>query len=459
MDDDRSNQFRDLPRVDAVAAALGEQEPHPLRVAAARRAIKEANESIRAGHAALPFDAVVEIARAHLQLSIQNRLVPVINATGVILHTNLGRAPLSAEASEAAARVGSGYSNLEYDLSERTRGSRYRLASDLIRSVTGAEAALVTNNNAAAILLVLSSLARGSEVIVSRGELIEIGGEFRIPDIMNESGAIMREVGTTNRTHLKDYLRALTPATAAILKVHPSNYRVVGFASSVPAADLSILARQRGVLFIHDVGSGLLSQQVGGNTHSWLRGEPAVEDAIREGADVVTFSGDKLLGGPQAGIIAGRKDLLDRLHQSPLLRAIRVDKLTLAALTGTLLEYLHGREAALPVWRMALVDAATIESRAQKTAAFLSSTHAKVGLNDGFSTLGGGSAPGSEIPTVLIEIYSDHIPASELLRKLAEGRPPVIARVENDRLVLDLRTVEEAHDEALASTLAQILSS
>ncbi|HWD08682.1 MAG TPA: L-seryl-tRNA(Sec) selenium transferase, partial [Actinomycetota bacterium] len=404
------------------------------------------------------LEALAVAAGRILREGRRRRVVPVINASGVLLHTNLGRAPMSARAMAAVAEVSAGYSNLEFDLAQGRRGSRYDHARELLTTLTGAEAALVVNNNAAAVLLALATQARGREVVISRGELIEIGGEFRIPDIMNESGALLREVGTTNRTHLKDYRAALGERTGAILKVHPSNYQVVGFVKSVPARQLAALAHESGLLLIHDVGSGLLRRKVAGREFGWLAEEPTVEEALADGADIVTFSGDKLLGGPQAGIIVGTAAALKPMERSPLLRTYRVDKTSLAALEATLLAYLEGAEAELPLWSMALTGAAEIEARAAAIQADLASLPAKLALAPGFSTTGGGSGPGARIPTVLLEVTSLHRAAADLRAALVGGDPPVVARVEEERVLLDLRTVVPGQDRAVAEALRRVLA-
>jgi len=334
--------------------------------------------------------------------------------------------------------------------------------------LTGAEAALVVNNNAAAVLLVLASLvrgARGREVVISRGELIEIGGEFRIPAILEESGATLREVGTTNRTHLKDYREAIGESTAAVMKVHPSNYQVVGFTKSVAGRELAELAHAApggGIPLIHDIGSGLLRHSIAGRQLPWLAEEPTVEASLADGADVVTFSGDKLLGGPQAGLIAGRAEIVAAMEHSPLLRTYRVDKTTLAALEATLLAYLEGREDELPLWSMALLAPSEIEARAAAVRSLLLSqggdVDAKVELVDGFSTTGGGSAPTSRIPTVLLEIAPRALAVADVRSALIGGDPPVVARLEEDRLVLDLRTVAPQQDATVAEALRRVLA-
>ncbi|HKN48881.1 MAG TPA: L-seryl-tRNA(Sec) selenium transferase, partial [Actinomycetota bacterium] len=347
--------FRQLPQVDRLIDALGPAggagaggEPHALKAAAARRVIDEARGAIGGGAPAPTMEQLAASASRLLEAGRRRRVVPVVNATGVLLHTNLGRAPMGRRQLDAVEAVATAYSNLEFDLAEGRRGSRYDHARELLTTLTGAEAALVVNNNAAAVLLVLASLvrgARGREVVISRGELIEIGGEFRIPSILQESGATLREVGTTNRTHLKDYREAIGEPTAAVMKVHPSNYQVVGFTKSVPGRELAELAHAApggGIPLIHDIGSGLLRHSIAGRQLPWLAEEPTVEASLADGADVVTFSGDKLLGGPQAGLIAGRAEIIAAMEHSPLLRTYRVDKTTLAALEATLLTYLEG---------------------------------------------------------------------------------------------------------------------
>lgn len=458
--DDYAAELRKLPQVDRIISTLTDRVPeagtipHAIAADAARAAIEEARAAIASGSKAPSDEQLVARARLLLRAAGRRGLIRVINATGVLLHTNLGRAPLGRDSLNAIETLSSGYSNLEYDLEKGSRGSRYDRAASLLTVLTGAEAALVVNNNAAAVLLALGVLARGREVIISRGELIEIGGGFRIPEILGESGAILREVGTTNRTHLRDYERALTNDTAAIMKVHPSNYRVLGFATSVPAPDLARLAHEKGLPLIHDLGSGLLKRRVGGTEPLWLAEEPSVVDALADDADVVTFSGDKLLGGPQAGIILGRAHIVERMHRSPLLRAFRVDKMTLAAMEATLNAYLTGRETELPLWRMALTAASEIEDRATRIREALGDVAAKVDTVDGFSTTGGGSLPGGEIATVLLEIAPRNISPDGLVRSLIDGDPPVIARIDEDRVVVDLRTVDPNDDETIVSALS-----
>lgn len=449
MEDDRASELRKLPQVDKVAGALGSGPPHALRVRASRQAILSAKRAVENGEAAPSLEAIINAAASALMADVSSRLRPVINATGVLLHTNLGRAPLSASAIKAVAEVASGYSNLEYDLSTGKRGSRYRHATDLIELLTRAEASLVVNNNAAAVMLVLATLCKDREVIVSRGELVEIGGEFRIPDIMRASGAILREVGTTNRTHLRDYVEAIGPQTAAIMKVHPSNYKVIGFSASVSGAQLGALASEHEVLFIHDLGSGRLEKGSGGVLHD----EPSVEAALEDGADIVTFSGDKLLGGPQAGVILGRTEPIGGLMRSPLLRALRVDKMTLAALEATLLLYLDGASPEIPIWAMAAQTVIDIETRARNLVEHLGPLSSKVDLVDGVSTAGGGAGASSDLPTVLIEIRSADLSVDAMFTKLLQGDPPIVSRIADDRLLIDLRTVSPEHDTTIIEAL------
>jgi L-seryl-tRNA(Ser) seleniumtransferase len=456
---DQASQLRNLPQVDRLSSALPGDVSSRLRVQAARTAIAEAGIRIRAGAAAPQFEELVSAAELHLRRESRRRLTGLINATGVLLHTNLGRAPLSEQALDAVRELAGGYSNLEFDLAERRRGSRYEHAQSALMTLTGAEAALVVNNNAGAVLLAVGALARGKQVIVSRGELIEIGGEFRIPEIVAQSGSELKEVGTTNRTHLKDYEKAIGPETGAILKVHPSNYQITGFTSEVPARELAELCRSRGLKFIHDIGSGLISRRVGGATPSWLLDEPSVVDALRQGADVVTFSGDKLLGGPQAGIVVGAKEAIAAMRQSSLLRALRVDKLTLAALGSTLDSYLAGQETTLPFWRMALASSDIIRSRARAIAGALPATGAMVSVIEGYSTTGGGSAPGSRIPTWLIEVSSPSSGADKLADDLIAYDPPIVVRIEDARVLIDLRSVDPKTDTALGEALARVLQS
>jgi L-seryl-tRNA(Ser) seleniumtransferase len=356
----------------------------------------------------------------------------------VLIHTNLGRVPLGQRQLDAISEIAGGYSNLEYDLVAGRRGSRYSHASDLAKALTGAEAALVVNNNAAAVLLTLAALATDKEVIISRGELIEIGGEFRMPDVMSMSGTRLVEVGTTNRTHLADYERAITVDTAVLMKVHPSNYKVTGFTAEVPLRELVKLARGRGIPLVFDAGSGYVEVP---DAASWAAGEPAIDDALAQGVDIITFSGDKLLGGPQAGIIAGRSDLLQRIAKHPLVRALRVDKMTLAGLEATLRAHLEGRVEDLPLWSLALTSAEELRSRAELVAGRVTSDVLKVEAIPTVSVAGGGSLPGEELGSWGVTLAHAEKSVDEMQRLLRASSPPVIGRIEDERLVLDLRSV------------------
>ncbi|MEO8680131.1 MAG: L-seryl-tRNA(Sec) selenium transferase [Vicinamibacterales bacterium] len=447
--------YRVIPSIEVlrqrpVVRALEGQFGAGATLDALRAAAETLRSSIGAGSGPAAADAaalaIEEGAGAALATRFRGSLRPVINATGVVIHTNLGRAPIAAVALERVADVARGYSNLEYNLDTGSRGSRHVHAESLLTSITGAEAAIVVNNNAAATLLILAGLAAGREVIISRGELVEIGGGFRVPDVLRQSGAILREVGTTNRTRVNDYVAGASAHTALILRVHPSNFRIEGFTERPALADLVAAARAMGLPIVEDLGSGCL---VGD-----LEGEPAVQDSIAAGVDVVCFSGDKLLGGPQAGIIAGKRELVDQLKQHPLMRALRVDKLTLAALEATLAEYAAGRARdSVPVQRMLHATAEQIESRANAVADRLIAGGWKVSLVSGYSAVGGGSAPGLGLPTVLVGIERDGRSADSIEQWLRTLTPPVIARIEGDLVVLDLRTVIGDQDELLISIL------
>jgi L-seryl-tRNA(Ser) seleniumtransferase len=382
------------------------------------------------------------------------RLRPVVNATGVILHTNLGRAPLAAAAAEAAAAIASRYSTLEFDPQTGRRGRRHDLAAELLRHLTGAEAAAVVNNCAAAVLLMLTALAKGKEVIVARGELVEIGGGFRMPDVMRLSGARMVEVGTTNRTRAEDYAAAITPRTAAIMKVHASNFQVIGFTESVELKALAAITREHHLLLLHDLGSGSLLE----TTAYGLADEPRIQDSLRSGADLVACSADKLLGGPQAGLLLGRAALVDRTMKHPLARAVRVDKMTLAALVATLDLYLTQSLAGLPVWDMLAASAESIAARARAWQSRLLERGAAVEVVDAESTVGGGSLPGERLATTALAITGRRGGAADLLRRLREHEPPVIGRIVEERVLLDPRTVLPDEDEIVVEAVLAALA-
>lgn len=456
MNNDR-DRLRNLPSVERVLQELGPLAPHRSMVRAARRAIDEARQRIQRGD---ETDDKVIVARAAelLRRSQRSRLQPVINATGVLIHTNLGRVPLSEAQLDAVDAVASGYSNLEYDIERGERGDRYENAADILTEVTGAEAAVVVNNNAAAVLVTLAALCTGREVVISRGELIEIGGQFRIPDVMASSGARLIEVGTTNRTHLTDYEAALSSETAALLKVHPSNYRVVGFTATVAARDLAAVAHSHRVPLIHDLGSGLLAPDEG---EAWLAGEVPVQVALGDGADVVTFSGDKLLGGPQAGIIVGRRDLVERIKRHPLMRAMRLDKMTLAALEATAAAYLAGTYRELPFWRMALASSETLAGRAEalrQSLADLADAGVKVEAVRAASVTGGGSLPGQRLASWAVALEAPHLTPDDLDRRLRRGSPPIVSRISEGRLLLDLRSVDPDDDNLIADRIRRAIA-
>jgi L-seryl-tRNA(Ser) seleniumtransferase len=439
-------RLRQLPAVDKVVEQLRDDGPVSVVTSAARRAVDEARDQLRAGGEALGLDDIADIAKHLLRDRGRMQLGRVINATGVLIHTNLGRAPLGKEQLDAVQEVASSYTNLEYDTLAGARGSRYSHAAPLLIEATGGEDALVVNNNAAAVLLVLSALCRDKEVIISRGELIEIGGEFRIPEVMSISGAELVEVGTTNRTHLADYEKAISQNTGAIVKVHPSNYKVVGFTAGVEAKDLARLARGRGVPLVHDLGSGLLRPQ-----GEWTKDEPIVSKALEDGADVVTFSGDKLLGGPQAGLIVGRKDLVEKLRNDALVRALRVDKMTLAALEATLRAYIDGREHDLPLWAAVAVPADDLRRRADALAEAINTrrTELRARAVSTRAVSGGGSLPGAGLESWAVGLSSKNRSSAEIERALRAHDPPIVSRVEGDEVLLDLRTVGEDDDPEL----------
>lgn len=374
----------------------------------------------------------------------------VVNATGVVVHTNLGRSPLARSAAGRIAEAGCSYSNLEYDLAEGARGEREVHAESRLRRLLGVEASLVVNNNAAAVLLAVNSLAEGREVVVSRGELVEIGGSFRLPDVIRKAGARLREVGTTNRTRLSDYRGALGPETALLLKVHPSNFRVVGFTESVPLAELTALGREAGLPVAEDMGSGLLAP-----LPPPLHLEPTVAASLGQGADLVTFSGDKLLGGPQAGLVVGRAEHLSRMRRNPLYRALRVDKVTIAALDAVLADHEAGRADEVPALRLLRLPAEAVRSRAAALLGDLAGSCPDYAgeLRDGASAVGGGAAPGVEVATVLLSLAHRTRSAEALAAALRRHDPPVVARVAEGRLLLDLRTVFPEQDAAVLGAL------
>jgi len=422
-------------------ATLPTDIPHAMRAQIARAAVDAARSLVELGREVTP-DAVFADAAARTAAARTRLLQPVVNATGVLLHTNLGRAPLAAE-TRAAMAVASGYTNLEYRLAEGVRGSRHEHAGHLLAAACGAEAGIVVNNNAAAVVLVLAAVARDREVVVSRGELVEIGGGFRVPEIMAETGARLVEVGTTNRTRRQDYARAITDATAIVLKVHASNYRMIGFVESTSVDELSTL----GPPVVVDAGSGLLDELTPwlAARPGWLRDELGVRQCLERGAALVTFSGDKLLGGPQAGVIVGRRALIDRCVAHPLARAVRADKATLAGVQQVALAYLDGTAAALPFWHMATTPLIALRRRAERIAGAVDG----VKVVDTDAVAGGGSLPGLDIPSVGVALAA-RVPELVARRLRTHG---IVARIEGGNVVCDLRAVDPGDDDRLAAAL------
>jgi L-seryl-tRNA(Ser) seleniumtransferase len=463
---DRQRYLRALPKVDELflhplIQDLSAEHSKSLIIESIRQAVDKKRQTIlKSGEiqgpppANLPIEQWVAAVKEELMAMLLPSLRPVINATGVVLHTNLGRAPLAADVLGHILETARGYSNLELDLTTGERGSRYAHVEEILCRLSGAEAALVVNNNAAAVLLSLNTLAEGREVIVSRGQLVEIGGSFRIPDVMKKSGACLVEVGTTNRTHLRDYEQALGEKTALLLRVHTSNFRILGFTAEVPLPELVALGRSRDLPVMDDLGSGCLVDL----TSFGLEPEPTVQETVRAGADVVTFSGDKLLGGPQAGIIVGKKQYLDPIKRNPLNRALRIDKLTLAGLESTLHYYLEGEKAlqSVPALRMLTGSVAEIERRAKRLLRRLvkeSGRVCRMSLKNESSQVGGGALPIQELSTKVLALAPSKISAADLERRLRNSTPPVIVRIKENEVLLDLRTVAEEEEKTLIQVL------
>lgn len=457
--------FSRIPKVDRIleqdeVRRLLAGHPRPTVLAAIRMVLDALRAEARAGSvreedlADGPVAARVGREVAH---STACSLRRVVNGTGVVIHTNLGRSPLAERVRQRVDDTAYGYSNLEFDLERGERGSRYSHVEKLLCELTGAEAALVVNNNAAAVLLALSALAGGKEVIVSRGELVEIGGSFRIPDVMQQGGAVLREVGTTNRTHPRDYRQAVTSETGLLLKVHSSNFAVVGFTAEVTAPEMVAIGRELGLPVMADIGSGCLIDL----SRFGIRGEPTVQEFVSAGVDVVTFSGDKLLGGPQAGIIVGRKAHVDPLKKHPLLRAIRIDKLTLAALEGTLRLYRDERQALaeIPTLRMLTASAEELRLRARQFMRRLRRgipSSVRLASLDGVSQVGGGAYPLLELPTTLIAVDVDGVSPQEMEARLRRMAVPVIGRINRGRFLLDARTLLDDDAPAVVSALREL---
>lgn len=468
MASSRGDLLRSLPAVDVVLhqtaiQPLIEAHGHSLVVQVLRRLLADwrqrvLQDSWQPKQLQLAIASLPQQLRQAVEAAVQPSLCPVINATGVIIHTNLGRSLLADSAREQIVSVASSFSTLEVDVATGERGSRYSHVVDLLRELTGAEDALVVNNNAGAVLLMLAALAGGREVVVSRGQLVEIGGSFRIPEVMEQGGCRLVEVGTTNKTHPADFLRAIRPETAALMKVHTSNYRVLGFTSEVSSEELVQLAHQRGLLAVEDLGSGVLIdlQELG------LPHEPTVQAAVQAGMDVVTFSGDKLLGGPQAGIIVGKTDCINLLRKHPLTRALRIDKLTLAGLEATLRLYRDPEQAIrqIPTLRMLALTSADLRPRAEAiraTAAERLRQQAEFQVVESAAQVGGGSLPGHEIPSLALAIRPRCLSLDQLEANLRQGQPALFSRIQKDQLLLDLRTVQPEEDDLLLVALAAAL--
>ncbi len=454
MDDQQRELLRQLPKIDEIILLLEkkkifERAPREIVVNTCRSAVGELRETIlkdKKGVKRFVPPSLEQVAAAVAQ-KVESLHRPslrrVINATGIVLHTNLGRAPLCKEALDHVIDVSRGYSNLEYDLEKGKRGLRYDHVSKILCDLTGAEDALVVNNNAAAVLLVLNTLAAGKEAVVSRGELIEIGGEFRIPEVMEKSGAILREVGTTNRTHLSDYEKAIGERTGLLLKVHTSNFLIMGFTEEVQLPELAALGRKRGIPVMSDLGSGCLIE----TERFGLKKEPTVQETLKTGVDVVTFSGDKLLGGPQAGIILGRRETLEQIKKNPLNRALRIDKMTLAALEATMRLYLHEEEALTGIrgLRVLTEPVEVVERRAKKLLRLLKKAKIEgltLSLKKGSSMAGGGSLPTQEIPSALLSLRSSKLSANAVEERLRRFDIPIIVRIAEEEVLFDLRTVD-----------------
>ncbi len=434
-------------RVAALAGAYSQSAVTEL----VRRVLDDARAAVKVGRAAPEHDRIVEAVLDRARRSWRPWPVRVINATGVVLHTNLGRAPLSAAAIAAAAAAAAGYSDLELDLETGKRGSRQAHIGQLLSQLTGAETGIAVNNNAAAVLLVLSAAASGREVIVSRGEAVEIGGGFRVPDVMRQSGATLVEVGTTNRTYARDYQAALTPRTAGLLKVHPSNFAVSGFIHTPELAELTVVAKGAGVPLLHDLGSGCLVD----TARYGLAHEPTVQDSVGAGVALTMFSGDKLLGGPQAGVVCGSEALVREVERHPLARAVRIDKMTLAALSATLMSYMKGTaESEVPIWRMISAPLASLQRRA---AAWRDAAGCGE-VRPGQSTTGGGSLPGEMMPTFVLAVPALRGGPDDFCARLRRAPSPVIARITDGEVLLDPRTVLEEEDAQVAAALAEAVS-
>jgi L-seryl-tRNA(Ser) seleniumtransferase len=466
----REQLLRKIPSVEEILSGpeigdLLKMHPRTVVVEAIRKGLKRLRTEILnqenlsgLNNESFSMKNLLPLFQKEVDRQVQPRLRRVINATGVVIHTNLGRSPLHPSALDHMIEISKAYSNLEYDLDLGERGSRYSHVEEILCSLGSAESALVVNNNAGAVLVALNTLAEGREVIVSRGELVEIGGAFRVPDVMRRSGALLREVGTTNRTYLKDYQDAISSQTALLLKVHTSNFRVMGFASDVPLQDLVQLGRQFNLTVMDDLGSGCLIDL----TPYGLEKEPTVQETTEIGVDLVTFSGDKLLGGPQAGIILGKKSLLDAIKNNPLTRALRIDKLTLAALESTLLLYLDEERAMeeVPTLRMLKVDRTILKKKGRRLLKRLTGTtrdKVEISLREDVSQVGGGALPLQELQTIVLAIKPIDFSVNRLEESLRKGQPPIVSRISKDELILDMRTVFDEEIPLLAAGIEKAL--
>ena len=469
-ENNKQKVLRSIPSVDKILECddikmVLQKYSRGIVLKAIQKKLERVRQQVRVVQEPLPHNEqiMVDITGREIEEEIRSFSTPhlekVVNATGVVLHTNLGRSLLAEEVIENLKRISCSYSNLEYDLEKGQRGSRYSHVEEVLREISGAEAAFVVNNNAGAVLLTLNTLASGKEAIISRGELIEIGGSFRIPDIMKRSGALMVDVGTTNKTHLSDYEEAISDNTAVLLKVHTSNYRIVGFTSEVDLSSLIELGTGYHLTVVNDLGSGcLIDFSPYGLAH-----EPTVQEVVKTGVDVVTFSGDKLLGGPQAGIIVGKKAILNKLIKNPLNRALRIDKLTLAALESTLRLYIDRETVTerIPTLKMITLPLEKIEKRAFDFLGRLHKTipdHVEIQVMDDSSQVGGGALPAQQLPTKVIALSSKLFSVQDLEKRLRENRPSIITRINRDQLRIDLRTVNEKEEEIIETSLRKILS-
>lgn len=461
----KQDLLRKLPAISVIlehesVRNMADIYPHSILAEAASEVVQGIRSAVLEGSEQIPdnLEAIIKLVALRIEEKTRPKLRKVINATGIVLHTNLGRAVLSEAAVKAIHEVAGNYSNLELDLATGERGSRYSHVEELLCSLTGAEAGLVVNNNAAAVLLVLNTLADGKEVIVSRGQLVEIGGSFRIPDVMTQSGAVLVEVGTTNKTHLRDYENAVTDQTALLLKVHTSNYKIIGFTKEVPVHDLAKVGRANNIPVYEDLGSGVLVDFVKyGITH-----EPTVRESISAGADVVTCSGDKLFGGPQAGIIVGSAELINKMKKNPLTRALRIDKFTLAAMEATLRLYFDENRAVkeIPTLKMITMPLDEIKVLAEQlTARIIDECGAAVNVDieEGYSQVGGGALPEENIRTYLVALSPQDLSVNAVEEKMRAMEPPILCRIQKDRLLFDPRTLFAGDAEVIASHLKKIL--